>query len=484
MEPEIPPAAASTSAGSMSTSLLAAISAGFLPESAAARALMASASASALARWAKASPSARAFTASEVGLGGHPLGVGFGLGERPAPRRFGLGVEQRGVPVGLGHRPLLERLTLGVVLDRVAGRLGQRALPVGLGVGGPAHLGLEALVGERRLPFGQGGLLGDDVLGRLGLGQRTGLGGVGLSLLHLGFDLGPGDGGLPGELGFGPGRLLLLLRSLLVPLGGGDPGGRRHGGGMGCGQVGDVAGRVLDLLDLQTVDHDAEFLHLGVAAVLDLLGHLVALADDLLDGQAADDRAQMAGEDAAAQLFHPVLLGQEAPGGIGDRGGVVAHLEHRHRPDPERYALGGDALLQKLRLPQGQRQHPGLLLDRQHERAVAGDDAELRRTVLVLGAGDEQRLVGGRNVPEEHQDLTDCRLREGHDFDRARERTSTTTTRRAWERAIAPGREALGAASNGDHDLARSVARNGDGHQPDAAGQLVRVGRDVLSVMH
>jgi hypothetical protein len=40
---------------------------------------------------------------------------------------------------------------------------------------------------------------------------------------------------------------------------------------------------------LQAVHDDAEFLHLDVTAVLNLLGHLVALPDDLLDGQTADD---------------------------------------------------------------------------------------------------------------------------------------------------------------------------------------------------
>ena len=133
----------------------------------------------------------------------------------------------------------------------------------------------------------------------------------------------------------------------------GDAGLAGHGGGVGGGQVVDVAGGVLDLLDLQGVDDDAELLHLGVAAVLDLLGHPVPFPDDLLDGQAADDRAEVAGEDAAHQLLHAVLLGQEAAGRVGDRHRVVAHLEDRDGADVEADPLIGDALLDDLGLPQG-----------------------------------------------------------------------------------------------------------------------------------
>ncbi len=127
---------------------------------------------------------------------------------------------------------------------------------------------------------------------------------LGVGLLGLGLEAGPLDGGVPLVLGLQGGRFLLALGGFLVGLGGGDAGLAGHGGGVGGGQVVDVAGVVLDLLDLQGVDDDAELLHLGVAAVLDLLGHPVPFPDDLLDGQAADDRAEVAGEDAPDQLLH------------------------------------------------------------------------------------------------------------------------------------------------------------------------------------
>ena len=129
------------------------------------------------------------------------------------------------------------------------------------------------------------------------------------------------------------------------------------------GEIVDVAGGVLDLLDLEGVHDDAEFLHLTVAAGDDFLGDPVAFADDLLDREPADDGAQVAREDPPDEFLHPVLFRQEAAGGVGDRHRVVTHLEHRNRANGESDALARDALLDDLRLPQRQRQDAGLLLD-------------------------------------------------------------------------------------------------------------------------
>src|SRR6185437_6147934 len=54
---------------------------------------------------------------------------------------------------------------------------------------------------------------------------------------------------------------------------------------------------------------------------------------------------------------------------------------------------------------QGEREQPGLLLDRDHETAVTGDDAKLCPLALALRAGDEQRLVGRGDMPKEHDRL-------------------------------------------------------------------------------
>ena len=155
------------------------------------------------------------------------------------------------------------------------------------------------------------------------------------------------------------------------------------------GQVVDVPRGVLDLLDLQRVHHDAELLHLAVAAILDLLGDPVPLPDDLLDGEAADDGSQVAGEHPADEQLHAVLLGQEPARRVRDRRLVVADLERGDRPDVEPDALVSDAFLDDLGLLQGEREYARLLLHRDHEAAVSGDDAELRRLVPPLRAGDQ-----------------------------------------------------------------------------------------------
>ncbi len=68
-----------------------------------------------------------------------------------------------------------------------------------------------------------------------------------------------------------------------------------------------------------------------MATVLDLLGQSVALADDFFDGQAADDRAQVPGEDAPDEFFHAVLFGEEASRRVRDGRRVVADFERSDR---------------------------------------------------------------------------------------------------------------------------------------------------------
>jgi hypothetical protein len=169
----------------------------------------------------------------------------------------------------------------------------------------------------------------------------------------------PLDGRVPFELGLHGGGGQFPFGRFLVGVGLGDPGLAGDGGGVRGGQVADVPG-----------------------GVLDLLGHPVAFPDDLLDGEAADDRPQVPGEHPADEHLHPVLLGQEPARRVRDRGLVVPHLERGHRADVQPDALAGDALLGDLRLAQREREQPGLLLHRRHETAMAGDDAELRPLAL------------------------------------------------------------------------------------------------------
>lgn len=220
----------------------------------------------------------------------------------------------------------------------------------------------------------------------------------------------PLDRGVAFVLRLERGGLLFALAGLLVGLGLGDPGLAGDRGGVRGGEVLDVAGGVVDLLDLEGVHHDAELLHLAVAARDDLLGDPVALADDLLHGQSADDGTQVAREDPAGELLHLFLLGQEAARRVGDGHGVVTDLEDGDGPNVEADALLRHAVLGDLRLAQRQGEHARLLFHREHETAVTGDDPELGVQRLSFGTGYEHRLVGGGNVPEEHRKTPAVRL--------------------------------------------------------------------------
>ncbi len=104
-----------------------------------------------------------------------PGRLGLGLGERRLPEGVRLGGELGLVAVGLGELALAERLGLGGEPGLVAAGLGERPRLVRLGVGRAADLGLQPLRGQFGLVLGEGGLLLDDLLLGLRLGERPGL---------------------------------------------------------------------------------------------------------------------------------------------------------------------------------------------------------------------------------------------------------------------------------------------------------------------
>ncbi len=158
----------------------------------------------------------------------------------------------------------------------------------------------------------------------LGFGQRTGLGGLRLSLVYPGLVLSLDDGGLTGELGLLV--LCLLLDSRVVRC--------RH-----CIDAAESV--VVDGLDLQGVDVQADADHLLFGTVEDLGCQLLTFPDDLPDGHRADDRAQVTGEDPAGKHRHLVLFGQESLRGADDAlkagfallGRIAAHGPH---PEPKK----------------------------------------------------------------------------------------------------------------------------------------------------
>ncbi len=213
------------------------------------------------------------------------------------------------------------------------------------------------------------------------------------------------DLAVAGGLGLAGGGLLFGLGGDPVRRGLGDPGVPLDGGGVRDGEVLDVAGRVDDLLDLQGVDDQPELLHLQSGGGPGLAGEPLAVADHVLDGESADDRPQVSGEDVVDALADQFLLVQEAAGGVGDGDVVVADLEDDHALDPDRDALRGDALDVQFGLVEVQREPPDALQARRDEGPPAGDDPEAQPVTDPLGAvagtGDDQCLVRFGHPPHE-----------------------------------------------------------------------------------
>ena len=167
------------------------------------------------------------------------------------------------------------------------------------------------------------------------------------------------------------------------------------------GEGRDVAGaEVVDALDLQGVDDEADPRHLDLGGVEGLLGQPLALADDLLDGHRPDDRAQVPGEYPPGELTHLVLVVEEPLGCVGDPLEVGADLEGDHGLHLHGDSLLGHALLGDLGLlhREGQVADPGS--EGEDEGAVAGDDPK-RQTGFCLAPADQHRLVGAWYMPNQ-----------------------------------------------------------------------------------
>lgn len=181
-------------------------------------------------------------------------------------------------------------------------------------------------------------------------------------------------------------------------------------------EIGDVAGGVIDFLDLQRVDHQAELFHVGARSRAYAGGELFAVTDHVFDVQAADDGAQVTGEDIAHPLIHLVLLVEEPARGIRDRREIVTDFEDDDAFQTQRDSLGGDALDLQLVLAQIQGK-PAYGLDTRNDQGpFAGDDPEteaLADAVRRIGveARDDQSLVGLGHPPGklEQQDDDDHR---------------------------------------------------------------------------
>ena len=269
-------------------------------------------------------------------------------------------------------------MRLGLRDARVALGLGDRPGLVGLGVGRLAHLHLQLLLGPLGLELRDLRLLDDDLLPRGRGRERPGLLGLRLSLLRLGRRLRLLDLRLARRGDLERLRLLLALGRLAVGRRLRDPRLLRDPRRLRHRQVLDVAGGVLDLLDLERVDRQPEPLHLDRRRLARRLGQRVAVPDHVLDRHRPDDRAQVAGEDVVHLHVHLLLLVEEAPRRVRDRLVVVGDLVDHDRLDADADPLRRDALEVELGLVDVEREPPDLLQARQVERALADDDLEAR----------------------------------------------------------------------------------------------------------
>ena len=95
-----------------------------------------------------------------------------------------------------------------------------------------------------------------------------------------------------------------------------------------------------DVLQLERVEHQTLVGQRVLGLLGDGRGERGPVADDLLDGQPADDRAQRAGEHLAGERVDALLLVQEPLGGGPDRVLGAADLDDR-----DALQVGADALL-------------------------------------------------------------------------------------------------------------------------------------------
>src|SRR5690606_9598054 len=100
--------------------------------------------------------------------------------------------------------------------------------------------------------------------------------------------------------------------------------------------------------------------------------------DEVLDGEVADDRPEVTGEQRVDGVVHLALLVEEATRRVGDGDEVVTDLVDHHAADADGDALLGDALDAEGRGPGVEQQPPGRLETGHDHRALARDDLEAK----------------------------------------------------------------------------------------------------------
>ena len=257
--------------------------------------------------------------------------------------------------------------------------------------------GDELLLLAGSLELGQLGLLAGDLLGRLGLGERTRLRGPRLGCGDLGLGLGSTEGNVALGIDLDLVRLGFPDGGLLVGRGLGHPRIALATGGLLLADQVHVARLVADRLDREGVDLEPGRREVALGRVLDGLLELHPVEVELFDRQRADDRAERAFEDVLDDRVDLGFLGlEEALGRIPDRLVVGADLERGDALDGDLDALPRHGVGERdVDLPCGQLELADLVEQRQDDDALAADDLEPRFATADRrrAAGPDQGLV-------------------------------------------------------------------------------------------
>src|SRR5262249_29561042 len=262
------------------------------------------------------------------------------------------------------------------------------------------------------LELRQLGLLADDLLLSLRLGERPGLVRTGLRRRHLGLRFGLAQRNVARGVDLYLLGLRLSDRRLLVGRGlrhARVPRNRRHALLPEQFYVVRLIGKALDGkgVDLQAARGQVAF-----GRVLHLLQQLLTVADELLDRQRAHDRAQRAFEDVLDNGVHLLGLGvEESLRRVAQGFDVASDLEGGHALHLDFDALARDRVRElNADLARGELQATDAI-DQGHDEGPAADNdlhalvpalgdslAALIADLGAAGAGHDQGLVRARHV--------------------------------------------------------------------------------------
>ena len=282
----------------------------------------------------------------------------------------------------LGRPGELDPLGLGLGLgDRVPpfSPSARRICAAASASAGRTMLVEQLLLLARRLELGQLGLLAGDLLGRLGLGQRAGLGGARLGGGGLRLGLGAAQRDVPRGVDLDLLGLGLADGGLLVGGGLGHAGVALAAGGLLLADQLHVAGLVADRLDRERVDLQARRREVALAASWTACWNFCrSRFSSSTVSVPTIERSEPSRTFLTIESTSSSLRLEEALGGVADGLVVGPDLERRDALDRDLDALAGDGVGEcDVDLAGGQLELADLVEERQDDDAAAAHDLEV-----------------------------------------------------------------------------------------------------------